>query len=194
MKHPNAIWHMIRWGFVSGTILAMLFIAFHASLSSPTSAELLKIFFEPFFWMIALVSGGGAGLILGFIDGVLLLQMTRDVYLPFTQEEMHAVRYKIYSVIGITSIIGFYLWILFAEKSIRVRFTDSLGFSTPFIAGIAATYAAHRYLFRLRLWSKKAYENRKEKVKNSERLEDKLKHDTILGENEGLELSQHETS
>ena len=43
-------------------------------------------------------------------------------------------------------------------------------------------------------WSDKEYGNRKEKVKNSERLEDKLKNDTMIAENEGLEQSQHETS
>jgi hypothetical protein len=193
MHKPSPLWHMIRWGFVSGTILAMLYMVFLLGLGSASLIELLTIFFQPFLWVLSLLFGGIPGAVLGFVDGLILGSLLDDVPIPFSRADMKAVRMKVYIPLAVVTTIGGFIipWGIFYDSMAYLWF---LLFVPPFIAGIAAAYAGHRYLFRLRLWSENLYGGQKEKAKNSERLEDKLKNDTMFAENEGIELSQHETS
>jgi hypothetical protein len=190
-KPSSPITHMVTWGFVSGTILAMLYIAFIMSLYS-TSAELLRVFLDPFFWFISIAFGGGAGVILGFFAGLALEGLVYDAPTPFTRADMNTLRYKVYRQLGsVGTIGGFVLSFGFFNQALFSMWFPLI--FPPFIAGIAAAYAGHRYLFRLRLWSEKAYGNRKEKLKNSERLEDKLKNDLLYDE-EAEGIQDYETS
>jgi hypothetical protein len=195
MRKPNAIWHMIRWGIGSGTILAMLYIIFMGGLGSNVGVfDILKLLIEPSFWWISFIVGGGAGAILGLLDGLMLWALTRKSSRPFTRATMQAIRYRIYGAVGITTTIAGFMLTALVFGSSGFYYTGFLLLFPPFIAGIAAAYAAHRYLFRLRLWSERIYGAQKEKVKNVERLENKPKNDTIYDDNDELEASRHETS
>jgi MFS family permease len=181
MHKPSPLWHMIRWGSVSGTILAMLYMVFILGLGSASLVDLLSVFFQPFLWALSLLFGGVPGAILGFVDGMVLRSLVADAPMPFTRAEMNAVRYKVYAWLGIVTTIGGFVipWLIFYEAMAYVWF---LLFVPPIIAGIAAAYAGHRYLFALRRWSESLYGGQKQKSKNSERLEDKLKNEMLYDE------------
>ena len=189
-KPTSPITHMVAWGFVSGTILAMLYIAFIESFAYPTSAEFLRFFFDPFFWLISVMVGGGSGLLLGFFAGLALENLMYLTPIPFTRTDMNDIRYKVYRQLGlVTTIGGFVLSFGFFNQALFSMWF--LLIFPPFIAGIAAAYAGHRYLFRLRLWSESLYGV--QKGKNSELIEDKPKNEMFY--NEEVEGDyKHETS
>ena len=147
---------MVAWGFVSGTILAMLYIAFVLSMGFPTSMELLTVFFDPFFWFISLAFGGISGLVLGFFAGLALEGLVYDAPSPFSRADMNALRYKVYKHLGIVATVGGFV-LTFGFFNLALFSMWYLLIFPPFIAGIAAAYAGHRYLFALRLWSDRLY-------------------------------------
>jgi hypothetical protein len=191
MRKPNAVFHMILWGAGSGTILALLYIAFIIGLSGANIMDMLMMMFS--LWGLGLAFGGGAGAILGIVEGFMLWGLTRNVPIPFSRGDMEAIRYKIYGTIGITTSIGGFILTTLVFGLEWFYYASLLLVFPPIIAGIAAAYVAHRYLFRLRLWSARNYGLQKEKAKNVERLEDKAKPEvTNFSEEEFSE--QHETS
>jgi hypothetical protein len=196
-QKPNPVLHMLLWGFGSGTVLALLYIVFCLSLGTTSFMDTLLMFVQPFAWLIALQYGGITGTGLGLVTGVVLWSLSRSFQLPFSRAEMQAQRYKVYAIISTQTIIsGFVIITLFFWPTL---FTYGWGipiggtapfplafFFPPFIAGVAAAYAAHRYMFRLWLWSEKQYKLEKEKVKNIERMIDHL-HDKAKNEELAVE-------
>jgi hypothetical protein len=188
MRKPNAILHMLLWGAGSGIILALLYIGFIAGLGGASIAEMLS--FVVTTAGLAFVLGGGAGAILGLVDGIVLWLVMRNVPMPFTRRDMLAIRYRVYAAIGLTTSIGGFLLTSLAFGTSWFYYVGFLLFFPPLIAGIASAYAAHRYLFRLRLWSESLYGGQKEKAKNVERLEDKPKNETGYFSEEDAEAEQ----
>lgn len=167
MKHkPNAIWHMVKWGMGSGLILAVLFIfslvTFFGDIST---ADALAALFNPALWLLSCIFGAIPGAILGFIEGIILEHLTYVAPMN-TKADIERQRFAVYLAIFLTTFLGgLFLMATFL-------FTDTfIVFIPPLIAAVAATYAAHRYLFRLRLWSELVHGSirnieRKSKAKN----------------------------
>lgn len=201
-KAPNPILHMLLWGFGSGTILAALFIAFFLSLIAIDYFAPLMALINPTTWLLALQYGGLSGAALGLVTGLVLWAMQRNFPEPFTREAMQTERLKVYGVVGnLSLILGLLLTvILFWPPNFMYSF---FGLLIPFpplfifasmIAALAAAYAGHRYLFRLRLWSEAEYGILDEKAKNTERLEDKLKNEDIENDDEDGDIAKNEAS
>lgn len=199
---PNPVLHMLLWGFGSGTILALLFIIFFVSWGASLSQTLSNLI-NPIAWSLALQFGGIPGASLGLLTGLLLWVLSRGFQEPFSKAEMQRQRYKVYLAIGgLTTISGYILTtILFWSTLFTYGWGLRIGGQAPFplafffppiIAGIAAAYAAHRYMFRLRLWSEQEYGLQKEKEKNFEHLEDKAKNEVI--EDDETEKRQYKSS
>lgn len=174
MKRPNPILHMLFWGFGSGIILALLYVIFIFSLNTIGLGETLLALISPELWWIAFLFGGLPGAGLGFLMGVILWTISRNFPTPFTHADMQAWRFAVYLALGIgTGIGGLFLTLSFFGADIVYLWLFLI--FPPFIAAIAAAYAGHRYLFRLRLWSDSQFGAQKEKAKNIAQLEDKLK-------------------
>lgn len=160
-KRPNPFWHMMTWGLSSGFILALSFIVVLLDFFDAGFNNWIEIFLSPFIYFLAFVFGGVPGSIMGFFLGLTLWRMLRNVDLPFTKTDMNRKRRVIYgATFSITILLSFFM------LSILVGgFLDFLTLIPPFIAATAATYVAHRYMYRLRLWSG-GIDNRKSKAKN----------------------------
>jgi hypothetical protein len=191
---PNPLAHMLIWGAGSGTILALLYLLFFAGLGSFNFVELFLLLIQPSAWILALQFGGIPGAILGLLTGLVLWALSMGFREPFNRAEMQRHRYPVYFVIGsLTTILGFVLSVLVFGMS-TFSYMGILLWFPPFIAGVAAAYAAHRYMFRLRLWTEQQYGIQKEKEKNVEHLEDKAKVEET-GIVDGKEENQrHKTS
>ncbi|GAB5493252.1 MAG: hypothetical protein Phog2KO_34670 [Phototrophicaceae bacterium] len=161
-KRPSAIWHMIKWGFGSGFILALAyFIVLSDIFNSGFNIETLGILISPFGWYLALIFGGLPGAFMGLVVGTLLSSLMREVNIPFTKADMIAKRGQVYVLIfALTFTISAFLVFTFFGGIFNVLLAVPL-----FIAAIASAYAAHRYMFRLRLWSG-GIETGKVKAKN----------------------------
>lgn len=168
-KRPNAIWHMTAWGVGSGFILALSYIVIVFDILSWADGGFnsLGLIFSPFIWFYSFIFGGIPGAIMGIIVGFALWRMMRHVPIPFTKADMIAKRPRVYTVIGgLTMLLSLLLILFFFGGGLFGSFFDFLFLGIPpIIATIAATYAAHRYMFRLRLWSG-GIETHKSKAKN----------------------------
>lgn len=161
-NRPSAIWHMITWGFGSGFILALAYIVVISDIfNSGFNPEIIGLLISPFAWYLAFFFGGLPGAIMGFVVGIALSRLMRDIDIPFTKADMIAKRGSVYGSISVlTFTMSAFLIFLFFSSIF-----DLIFMMPPFIAAIASTYAAHRYMFRLRLWSG-SIETGKVKAKN----------------------------
>jgi hypothetical protein len=170
---PEVSEHMIRWGVWSGTVLAVLYQAFFFGWKQDIS-ELFFILTNPVFWAIGLVFAGLPGGIIGWIDGRLLRKLLHDAPLPFSRRAMQSYQTPVYLGLGLlTTLLAFVLLMPAALLSLIPyhKLPDLIGLVAPApIAGIAAAYAGHRYLFALRLWSESQYGLQKSKSRDSEFL------------------------
>jgi hypothetical protein len=191
IKPPEPISHMVLWGVGSGWIFALLYLMFFWEMMwggldgiAGLAQEPLALLTNPLIWLGSFIIGAMPGTMLGMLAGLILRQLMKGVPIPFTQGDMQAIRVKVYGWIGLSTVaagmlltglvFGFYGLI----ETLLIILLPSL------IAAIASVYAAHRYLFRLRLWSEKQYGVQKEKVKNVEHLEDKIKYEEVKFEGE----------
>lgn len=167
-KKPGVFWHMMSWGAVSGTILGtlflMFFLLFGASIGEVFSGLLILL-------IPALIFGGIPGAIIGFIESFFAKRALRDIPEPFTKDDMKDRRWALYRAvfpvpIAFSIILSSFLWFMSGEALVILGYWFIFGIPT-IIASIASAYVAHRYLFRLRLWSEKHYA-RKPKAKNSQ--------------------------
>ncbi len=160
-KRPNPFWHMMSWGLSSGFILALSYIVVLVDFANGSFTDWIELLFSPFLYWLAFVFGGVPGAGMGFFLALALWGMLRNVPLPFTKEAMNQKRVAVYSsVAGITLFLSFILVTIFLGGLF-----EPLLIAPPVIAAIAATYVAHRYMYRLRLWSG-GMESRKSKAKN----------------------------
>ena len=178
-KRPNAIWHMMKWGAGSGFILALLYIFVVADmLEAGFNWETLGILFSPFGWYLGFIFGAVPGALMGAIVGASLWRMMRHVPLPFTKADMMAKRPQVYGITAIlTFLMSLALIVIFFGLSFY-GFFDFLLLGFPaVIAAIASAYAAHRYMFRIRLWSG-GIETHKTKAKNDALVASRLADNT----------------
>lgn len=160
-KRPNPFWHMMTWGLSSGFILALSYIIILFDFFDDGFSNWLEILLNPIIYWLAFIFGGVPGVIMGLFLGLALWRMLRNVELPFTKADMKRKRPVIYgATFGITLLLSFFMISIFVGG-----FLNFLMLIPPFIAGIAATYVAHRYMYRLRLWSG-GIDSRKSKAKN----------------------------
>ena len=169
-ERPGALWYMLKWGLFSGYSVGLLFSPFLVEFYPPRGWEgipitiLLWIFF----------AGGivaWLGIILGFINGILLNFLTAGISPQFITEDIHSRRKFIYPMVFFIPVI--FLLHLFGEIDLT-RWSET-GFSRaelvnliplPVISGVL-TYAAHRYLLKLEQWGK-SLDLRKSKAKNDD--------------------------
>ena len=190
-ERPAALSHMFLWGVGSGFLLASLYIATIFYTDSVFRTGLLGMIFaltSPMTWGFALFFGAIPGAFLGILSGWVLSRLTRHIPLPFTKLDMNRIRWKVYFWISILIFGLSWLFLLPFIIDADIDFFVMVALS-PFIATIAAIYSAHRYMYRLRLWSG-GIESRKSKAKNdaliASRLVDKpsdsLHNDSVLND------------
>ena len=157
MERPSIFWHMIRWGFLSGTILAVLYSAAFRN----DVFEAIDILTDPFTWYFSMWFGGIQGVILGLVDAIALKFLVRRFPRPFTNDAMKSSRFKVYTLVFILTLIVAFIPIVLMWLAINYQggnIVSNLWFELPppFIAATAAVYATHRYLFQLRRWDERA--------------------------------------
>ncbi|MEM9955562.1 MAG: hypothetical protein AAF846_28425 [Chloroflexota bacterium] len=186
-NRPNPTWHMASWGAVSGFILALFYLTVLIDFfSSATDPNALLLLFNPMAWWLSFLFGAIPGIIMGVIVSTPLWFMLRDVPLPFTKEAMRAKRPSVYSI-NFLATFGLSLFLIYT-------FFGSIGLGgflvvPPFIAAIASTYVAHRYMYRLRLWSG-GVESRKTKAKNDALATARLEDPTTTGEDTAYTMEE----
>jgi len=159
---PNPVLHMMKWGAGSGFILALLYMIL--VLSSSSIGGGLAVLANPFFWMLAVMYGVIPGLIMGFFIGFMLRSLLLTVPIPFTKADMQSKRVEVYGWTFVLTLFMSLMMIFFFFGSL----SEWLLLGTPaLIAASASTYAAHRYMYRLRLWSA-SIDTRKSKIKNDD--------------------------
>src|SRR5262245_28434817 len=109
MRKPNAILHMMGYGFVYGLLLAMLFFwgVMLVGLGWPwDQLPTLQVVLPSLVGAFVLSAVPGA--MLGFIEGWILWFLTRNMRLPLTEAEI-TIRHNIASgVIGSLTFLGIY--------------------------------------------------------------------------------------
>ncbi len=154
-NRPNLFWHMMSWGLSSGFVLGLSFVIIMINFGDMSFDDVL--FYAPIMVLFVFITSI-AGVITGFFLAMILRNLLMYVSLPLTKAQMNQHRISVY---GWTFISTFLVYILVALPSGHiVVFTLS-----PLIAAIAASYVAHRYMYRLRLWSG-GMEHRKSRAKN----------------------------
>ena len=163
-KCPNVVQHMTFRGFWSGFILALIygliFFAYGGGIGG-------LIFMTPFMLFFAILFGSIPGTFIGYFVSLLLYNLLKDVFSPFMRDDLQKKRVTIYSSTFLLSlflaVICFLLEFLILQLlSVSVFIVVVM---PSLIAAIASTYAAHRYMFRLLLWSENL-DTRKSKRKN----------------------------
>lgn len=169
-KQPSLFWHMVKWGLMSGTILAALFITFISALFDSFSG--VGLLLNPSTWFFSFMFGGLVGVFLGAIEATVIQGRVRSLPRPFTKVAMLNHRFGIYSRAFIVPLVAH----LLISLTIMILGDTEWGFFYGFIIGIpiiiasiASVYAVHRYLFRLRLYDMQNSDGigkRKHKAKN----------------------------
>lgn len=186
-KRPSLVWHMASWGSVSGTVLALFYITIMVDfVSSANDLSALAMLFSPFMWALSAICGGLPGAIMGALVATRLWRFFRDIPIPFTKEHMREKRLPVYVVAFSMTMILSILLLLFVFGFATLL--SPLGISA-LIAGVASTYVAHRYMWRLRLWSG-GVDSRKSKAKNDALNTSRLEDPRIIND---TQLIQHET-
>lgn len=159
-KRPNAIWHMMKWGFGGGFVLVAVFFALYSATVDGSGANLMPSII-PFILFIAFINGAIPGIIVGLIMGFALWGLTRNI--PISKND----KSHIYgSITTLTLLLPAFLVIIGLINFRPVSIFDVLALIIPlFLASFSLIYAAHRYLLRLHRWSSEVYV-RKSKAKN----------------------------
>ena len=164
MKKPNIFWHMIRWGFVSGTILGVVYLV----MLETQVFDAIKILTYLDIWIFAAIFGGG--IVLGFVDAVLLWFLIRFLPQILKSDLTQSDRFSVYAMILIIACNGWIGWLYLDSIATGIRyFSDMRLFSLyPSLLGaMGATFAAHRYLVHLHLYYEQGdKEKRKTKPKH----------------------------
>lgn len=163
-KRPNPLWHMMTWGLSSGFILALSYIIILIDFFDGELGDLFS--FLPLILWLAVVFGGVPGVVMGFFLGLALWGMLRNSPMPFTKTDMNRKRPAVYGIIfSITLFPSLIITSLIIDLDFLGSDFDVFLWIPPFIAGIAATYVAHRYMYTLCL-SSGGIDSRKSKAKN----------------------------
>ena len=191
---PGMFRHMMIWGMTSGTALTTLFLILlnlvnHGSLA-------LVLGYLPLLGAVSLVSGGIPGTALGLIEAFFARNLLDDVSVPFTKENMKEKRLSLYAAvffvpIALSLTLSFLVWAINPDLITVPGYWFVSGI-LALIASVVSIYAAHRYMFRLHLWSKKL-DARKSKAKNDDyyHLRDKTIDDNrLLYEIDSLEQKE----
>lgn len=139
MHRPNVMIHMLLWGAALGTALATIYILFIMVLIG--IGDGIALFGLIYF---ALPFGTVPGLILGFVDGLLLWYLLSTVSFPLSSLGMQNLRYRVYAICGATTGIGGLLLSIAFFRTL----TPLIGVPA-FIAAGAAIYAGYRYMLRM---------------------------------------------
>jgi len=168
---PLPIPHMALWGALSGAVLAILATV----LMGLEYSSFIADFGGFIIGMISLaLSGAVVGYLFGVLNGILLSRFInyRD---PFTAFDMQRKRWRVY----ISSALFTSLFL--APIGWAINSLDGLSLLETLYAVIgllaipsAMVYAAHRYMFRLRIWNEHHEDGRKAKPKYK-----KKKNDTV---------------
>ncbi len=163
-KRPNSVLHMVLWGIGGGFILVPAYVVLFIDIvdlicCGGNDLNGLRLLSQPELWNWTLLFGVIPGGLIGAILGLNLWNIMRKLDKPLTRDKILDNRSEVYvSSFVFTIIISFIIVVILDEISV---------FSSipPFLVAIFATYAAHRYMFRLRLWAEKSS---KSKSKNTD--------------------------
>jgi hypothetical protein len=163
MRKPNIFSHMMRWGLLSGTVLALLY----SIVVVQVIFDFNIFFLEGWLLLLCILFGGIPGVIIGFLNAVAQYHFQRDSIEPFTLEFIQGNYRRVYfETFLFTMLVGLgmssFSWL--NSDLIEIFILD--GLFPSFIAASAATYAAHRYLVRLQYYYEQGGKTkRKEKPK-----------------------------
>jgi hypothetical protein len=163
MNKPNIFWHMMGWGFVSGSISFYLLIAW--PISNGTYWDFVPIL-DLQIWIIglAIILGGVTSSILSIFTALAIrYELWRST--KIAAQSIYATVFLINSIITLMLLI----FVFSLDMPLLLYIVPSLSFI------LLGTYAAHRYLDRLqRYYEQGGKEKRKSKPKHDmNRLEDK---------------------
>lgn len=172
-NRPTPIGHMLDWGKVSGGLLCTLYLALVAGFNSPN--HLLNPSFLIALIFASCMIGSGLGMVLGFIEGIVLKSLMWGDSIRFTNEELKSRRKTIAPILFAVPIIINLLFIVpryiinnFNAELLPLNSNYFLYVAIPtIIASLASIYATNHYLVRLKQWSM-SKDARKSKVKNEE--------------------------
>ena len=164
---PGVFRHMMIWGLVSGTALNTLFFIFLNLLNH--GSLVLVLGYLPLLGAVSLFSGGIPGAILGLTEAFFTRNLLADLSVPFTKDDMKEKRLLLYAAVFFVPIVlslmlSLFIWSINPDLITNPGYGFVIGISM-LIASIVSTYAAHRYMLRLHIWSKKL-DARKSKAKN----------------------------
>ncbi|MEM9952726.1 MAG: hypothetical protein AAF846_14055 [Chloroflexota bacterium] len=195
LERPNIHTHMAKWGLLSGTVLAVLLMTFLSSLDG--FGGLIALIFPPV-WILGLFFGGIPGTILGAIEASFIKQYLDDAPLDFNKDDMRHYRSSVYRAAGFVPIamhIFLSLFVAMLAGFLGSGLVYFFVFGVPtLIASAASIYAAHRYMFRLRLHGMRligGQSHRKEHYYDTTRLEDGTAYETARYDTDDKRNSTH---
>ncbi|MEL6407122.1 MAG: hypothetical protein AAFR81_22305 [Chloroflexota bacterium] len=176
LKRPSVYKHMMSWGLVSGYFLAWAFTMLFGRVENTFSVmEMLS----------SLIIGFPLFALFGAIPGVFMSVLIASGMWhwldepPFTLQLGAKIRIFVATFIMMLILLFLPALLAFSFDNTNVAF---IFLTPPLIASVAATYAAHRYVVRLRRWAKFAHDNG-----------EKLKRDSEAGSNRQATLTQRRT-
>jgi hypothetical protein len=156
---PDAGRHMLLWGASSGFILGGAFIIFLFSFANIITVA------------VSAYVGAIFGVILGGISGFVIEQMLPLPLFPFTK--MHQKQYSrrisivlfvvnmLVSFVLLNGVLSLFSDFVMLGIEVPSMLDNWAWLLPPLIAALAAVYATHRYLFRLRLYSETTHATQK---------------------------------
>lgn len=160
---PFAWKHMLFWGAGSGFILSAVFIII---ISSTESDYLASIGFSNNIITTAIIAYIASiyGLIVGLISGIIIEQLLPLPLFPVTGQKQFRLFLRISPVIALVnlgiSLMTIHYLLLFAKigNSPYPLLSHWMWIVPALLSSLAAVFATHHYLRRLRLFSEKTYQ------------------------------------
>lgn len=122
MKRPNIFLHMIRWGFGSGTILGVVYLV----MLETQVFDAIKILTYPDIWIFAAIFGVGWGIVLGFVDAVLLWFLIRFLPQILKSDLTQSDRFSVYAMILIIACNGWIGWLYLDSIATGIRYFSDM--------------------------------------------------------------------
>jgi len=161
MKRPSPIRHMLNWGMLVGLLIALSYMTLILDFFSGDDLFSLDIRSSLLSLVFAFILGSIPGAGVGYFLGLNMNNSLFNARIPITTADMKSKRLAVYGWSFVLTLFAFVTGFFYFNDLSDFIF---LGVSA-FIAAIIATYAAHRYMYRLHLWSA-SLDTRKSKRKN----------------------------
>ena len=162
---------MTIWGVFSGFIIGMLYTVLVTNfMSRSLDFNMIEALLNPALWRLALRYGAVSGGIIGLISGLNIWYMMRKINLPYMSGKIDRKSLEVYVTTPLLATLAGFVLVSVYFSTMSIFFL-----LPPFMAGIVATYAAHRYMDRLREWSRSipsAASKAKNEIRDTSRLRD----------------------